>query len=68
MSVDLVLRSTVSIMFAQNVDELIYESCCPVPIMEDVEETKYRVPTSRYTHKFLSFKARALIQYYFGVS
>jgi hypothetical protein len=55
-------------MFAQNVDELIYESCCPVPIMEDVEETKYRVPVSRYTHKFLSLKARALIEYYFGVS
>ena len=27
---DLVIRSTVSIMFVLNVDELIYETCCPM--------------------------------------
>lgn len=41
--VDLVIRSTVSIMFVLNVDELMYESCCPSNIREDVQSTKYRV-------------------------
>jgi len=43
-TVDLVIRSTVAVMFVLNVDEIIYQSCCPASIMEDVEETRYRVP------------------------
>ena len=65
-TVDLVIRSTVSIMFAQNVDELIFESCCPLPIMEDVEETRYCIPNLPLK-RLISSKARTLIEYYFGV-
>ncbi len=36
-TVDLVIRSTVAVMFVLNVDEIIYQSCCPASIMEDVE-------------------------------
>eukprot|EP00277_Geminigera_cryophila_P046957 CAMPEP_0173079934 /NCGR_PEP_ID=MMETSP1102-20130122/15625_1 /TAXON_ID=49646 /ORGANISM="Geminigera sp., Strain Caron Lab Isolate" /LENGTH=312 /DNA_ID=CAMNT_0013952723 /DNA_START=117 /DNA_END=1055 /DNA_ORIENTATION=- len=42
-TVDLVIRSTVSVMFVLNVDELVFESCCVREIMDDVEETKYRI-------------------------
>lgn len=30
-------------MFVLNVDELVFESCCMASIMQDVEETKYRI-------------------------
>ena len=36
-TVDLVIRSTVAVMFVLNVDEIIYQSCCPASIMDDVE-------------------------------
>lgn len=41
-SVHDLIRSTVCIMFVQNVDEVVYESCCPADIKNDVESTKYR--------------------------
>ena len=43
-SVDNVIRSTVSVMFVLNVDELIFESCCPYNIQADVRETEYLIP------------------------
>jgi hypothetical protein len=36
-TVDLVIRSTVAVMFVLNVDEIVYQSCCPAFIMHDVE-------------------------------
>lgn len=42
-SVDLVIRSTVSIMFVQNVDEIIYESCCSQEIKEGVQGTRFKM-------------------------
>ena len=43
-SVDNVIRSTVSVMFVLNVDEIVFESCCPENIQDDVGETEYLVP------------------------
>lgn len=63
---DLVIRSTVSIMFVLNVDELIYETCCPMPIIDDVEETKYRVPNTGIS-KLVPPKWRHFVEYTFGV-
>jgi len=61
-TVDLVIRSTVAVMFVLNVDEIVFESCCPQKIKEDVEETKYRVP------KFnLSNHTEKLMAHHFGV-
>lgn len=64
--VDLIIRSTVSIMFVLNVDELIYEACCPTPIMEDVEETRYRMPSLGLGAK-VPVRWRLMLEYTFGV-
>mmetsp|Transcript_2991 Transcript_2991/g.4857 ORF Transcript_2991/g.4857 Transcript_2991/m.4857 type:complete len:95 (-) Transcript_2991:135-419(-) len=37
----MVIRSTVSIMFVQNVDEIIFDSCCPDDIKVDLQQTRY---------------------------
>ena len=29
-------------MFVLNVDELIFEACCPKQIKQDIDDTKYR--------------------------
>ena len=42
-SVDLVIRSTVSIMFVQNVDEIIFESCSSEDIKKGVQATSFRL-------------------------
>ena len=64
--VDLVIRSTVSVMFVLNVDELIYEACCMTEIIADVEETKYRVldlnPNFIQTHLSASFRTRYVVR------
>ena len=31
-------------MFVLNIDEIMFEACCPTSVKEDVEETEYRVP------------------------
>lgn len=41
-SVDLVIRSTVAIMFVQNVDEIIFESCCSREIKESLRNASYK--------------------------
>jgi len=46
-SVDNVIRSTVSVMFVLNVDEIVFDSCCPGKIQADVRETEYLVPRIR---------------------
>ncbi|EKX45784.1 hypothetical protein GUITHDRAFT_152566 [Guillardia theta CCMP2712] len=61
-TVDLVIRSTVAVMFVLNVDEIVFESCCPEKIKEDVQETKYRVPKIN-----LSNKTEQLMAHHFGV-
>jgi hypothetical protein len=43
-SVDNVIRSTVSVMFVLNVDEIVFDSCCPGKIKDDVGETEYLIP------------------------
>ena len=68
--VDLVIRSTVAVMFVLNVDEIIYQSCCPATIMEDVEETKYRVPNVLWTRKTRSNvhrKRLRAVEHYFYI-
>lgn len=64
--VDLVIRSTVSMMFVLNVDELIYEACCMSDIIQDVEETKYRVlavnPNLIQMRISSSFRTRYLVR------
>jgi len=64
--VDLVIRSTVSVMFVLNVDELIYEACCMSDIIQDVEETKYRVlnvgPHQIQMHISASFKSQYVVR------
>lgn len=42
-SVDMVIRSTVAIMFVQNVDEIIFESCCSRQVKDSLRETRYRL-------------------------
>eukprot|EP00293_Proteomonas_sulcata_P016749 CAMPEP_0184295004 /NCGR_PEP_ID=MMETSP1049-20130417/6018_1 /TAXON_ID=77928 /ORGANISM="Proteomonas sulcata, Strain CCMP704" /LENGTH=341 /DNA_ID=CAMNT_0026603431 /DNA_START=115 /DNA_END=1140 /DNA_ORIENTATION=- len=42
-SVDLVIRSTVAIMFVQNVDEIIFDSCCSNDIKQDLQTTQYHL-------------------------
>jgi len=64
--VDLVIRSTVSVMFVLNIDEIVFEACCPDGIKEDVEETEYRLPPV----KALVLKSKRLehlISHYYGV-
>ena len=36
-TVDLVIRSTVSVMFVLNIDEIVFEACCPSSIKDDCE-------------------------------
>jgi hypothetical protein len=43
-SVDNVIRSTVSVMFVLNVDEIVFDSCCPSKIADDLKETEYLIP------------------------
>ena len=48
-------------MFVLNVDEIVFESCCSPIIREDVEETKYQVPSIRRLLKITGlFCKRAL--------
>lgn len=61
-TVDLVIRSTVAVMFVLNVDEIVFESCCPGSIKEDVEETKYRIVNPK-----ISSAAKEVFKHYFGV-
>ena len=61
-TVDLVIRSTVAVMFVLNVDEIVFESCCPTSIKDDVEETQYRIPQPK-----LSAGAKEIIKHYFGI-
>lgn len=42
-SVELLIRSTVAIMFVQNVDEVVFEACCSPDIKEEVENFRYKV-------------------------
>lgn len=59
-SVDNVIRSTVSVMFVLNVDEIVFESCCPGKIKQDVEETEYLIPIV----KIKQSTANTLMYYY----
>ena len=43
-TIDNVIRSTVSVMFVLNVDEIVFDSCCPLKIADDVKETEYLIP------------------------
>lgn len=63
-TVDLVIRSTVSVMFVLNVDELIFESCCVEDIVEDVEETKYRIPrmTTDVMYNYVSAEKNSIVK------
>ena len=61
-TVDLVIRSTVAVMFVLNVDEIVFESCCPGSIKEDVEETKYRIVNPK-----MSNTTKDLLEHYFGL-
>ena len=49
-------------MFVLNVDEIVFESCCPTSIKDDVEETQYRIPQPK-----LSAGAKEIIKHYFGI-
>jgi hypothetical protein len=49
-----VIRSTVSVMFVLNVDELIFESCCPGNIQSDVRETEYLIPKVKISESTLN--------------
>jgi hypothetical protein len=62
---DLVIRSTVSVMFVLNVDEIVFESCASKKIREDVEETKYRIPV--LMNKCGLGKSQDFIAFYFGL-
>jgi hypothetical protein len=62
---DLVIRSTVSVMFVLNVDEIVFESCASKKIREDVEETKYRIPV--LMNKCGLGKTQDFIAFYFGL-
>ena len=53
----MVIRSTVSIMFVQNVDEIIFESCCAEEIKEEVKKTKFRL--QRWSSYFNYSRTRA---------
>jgi len=61
-TVDLVIRSTVAVMFVLNVDEIVFESCCPGSIKEDVEETKYRIVLPK-----MSNTTKEIFDHYFGL-
>jgi len=61
-TIDLVIRSTVAVMFVLNVDEIVFESCCPAPIREDVGETKYRIPRVQWSNR-----THVLIKHYWGI-
>jgi len=43
-SVDLVIRSTVAIIFVQNVDEIVFEAYCSAALKDYVRATKYKKP------------------------
>jgi len=32
-------------MFVLNIDEIVFEACCPLKVKDDVEETEYKIPT-----------------------
>ena len=73
-TVDIVIRSTVSIMFVLNVDELIFAACCVSYVKSDVEETRYKVRNlepvvretitnsfvNKYTQRMVKFRGIAL--------
>jgi len=40
-TVELLIRSTVAIMFVQNVDEVVFEACCSPDIKEEVEHFRF---------------------------
>ena len=63
-TVDLVIRSTVSVMFVLNIDEIIFESCCPTSVKEDVEETEYRLPN---VYNWMTPTVQHYVSHYYGV-
>ena len=64
-STDIVIRSTVAIMFVLNVDEVVYDACCSPKIRSDVEATRYRVP--QLMHRVGLSHKRDLLYHWFGV-
>ena len=42
-NVEMVMRSTVSIVFVMQVDELLYGVCCSKKLKEDMEKTTYKI-------------------------
>ena len=42
-NVEMVMRSTVSIVFVMQVDELLYGVCCSKKLKEDMEKTTYMI-------------------------
>merc|ERR1719199_1292316 len=63
-TVDLVIRSTVSVMFVLNIDEIVFEACCPTSVKEDVDETEYRLPN---VYKWMSPTVQHYVSHYYGV-
>jgi len=63
-SVDLVIRSTVSVMFVLNIDEIVFDACCPVSVKDDVEETEYRLPNIQW---WMSPEIEYIMGHYYGV-
>jgi len=63
-SVDLVIRSTVSVMFVLNIDEIVFEACCPASVKDDVEETEYRLPS---ISGWMTPKIEHYVSHYYGV-
>ena len=66
-TVDLVIRSTVSVMFVLNIDEIVFEACCPSSIKDDCEETEYRLPRMKGSWILQSARMEHILGHYYGV-
>jgi len=65
-TVDLVIRSTVAIMFVQNVDEVVFDACCPSEMSQNIASTRYRIVWMTLI-PFVPSQKSERVEYFYGL-